>query len=94
MTGFILKNTFSDNGGVTRGLYTVENGHIHVTNIMETKNIVKTENGAEVDGVNIDLDSYVSMNFWGFPREPLVFFNVLEDGFKECFKKDVVNNPL
>ena len=34
------------------------------------------------------------MNFWGFPGNPPQFLKVLEDGFKEFFKKDVVENPL
>lgn len=40
MAGFILKNTLSDNGGVTRGICKVnENGYL--TEVVETSNIVK-----------------------------------------------------
>ena len=34
------------------------------------------------------------MNFWGFPGNPPQFLKTLEDGFKEFFEKDVVENPL
>ena len=48
MAGFVLKNTLSDNGGVTRGICKMdENGNL--TEVVETKNIVKTANGAEAD---------------------------------------------
>ena len=49
MAGFVLKNTLSDNGGVTRGICKMdENGNL--TEVVETKNIVKTATGAEADG--------------------------------------------
>ena len=53
--GFVLKNTLSDNGGVTRGICKMdENGNL--TEVVETKNIVKTVAGAEADGVSVDVD--------------------------------------
>ena len=36
----------------------------NLTEVVETKNIVKTANGAETDGKVIDIDSLVSMNMW------------------------------
>ena len=100
MAGFILKNTLSDNGGVTRGVCKVAEGHTHITDVVETSNIVKTVDdgmiGAEANGVKLDPGSYVSMNFWGFPakegHDP-AFLTVLEDGFKDFFEKDVPANP-
>ena len=48
MAGFVLKNTLSDNGGVTRGVCKMdENGNL--TEVVETKNIVKTAAGAGED---------------------------------------------
>ena len=91
MAGFILKNTLSENGGVTRGICKVEEGHNHIVDVVETSNIVKTESGAVVDGVEIDPESYVSMNMWGLP---VAFMGVLEKGFAEFFKEDVAANPL
>ena len=97
MAGFILKNTLSENGGVTRGVCKVSKGHSHVTDVVETGSIIKTADGAEADGVKIDPESYVSMNFWGFPaKEGQVpsYLDVLEQGFNEFFEKNVKINPL
>lgn len=94
MAGFILKNTLSDNGGVTRGVCNVEDGHTHVTDVVETKNIVKVNGGAEADGVVLEPESFVSMNFWGFPGNPPEFLKVLEEGFVEFFNNTVPSNPM
>ena len=59
--------------------------------VVETKNIVKTATGAEADGKVIDVDSLVSMNMWGLTPD---FLDVLEEGFKEFFEKEVPDNPL
>ena len=89
MAGFVLKNTLSDNGGVTRGICKMdENGNL--TEVVETKNIVKTADGAEADAVVVDVNSLVSMNMWGLTLD---FLDVLEDGFKEFFEKEVPSNP-
>ena len=90
MAGFVLKNTLSDNGGVTRGICKMDTEN-NLTEVVETGNIVKTKNGAEADGVIIDKDSLVSMNMWGLTSD---FLDVLEEGFKEFFEKEVVKNPL
>ena len=90
MAGFVLKNTLSDNGGVTRGICKMDDSN-NLTKVDETRNIVKTENGAEADGVIINIDSLVSMNMWGLTPD---FLEVLEDGFKEFFETEVSENPL
>ncbi len=90
MAGFVLKNTLSDHGGVTRGVCKMDEEH-NLTEVMETKNIVKTADGAEADGVVIDVNSLVSMNMWGLTT---AFLDVLENGFKEFFEKEVLENPL
>ncbi|MBQ4558848.1 MAG: nucleotidyltransferase [Tyzzerella sp.] len=86
MVGFVLGNTLSENGGVTRGVCKVDEKQM-LTDIVETKNIVKTENGAVIrteDGdIPIDVHSPVSMNMWGLHPE---FFDVLETGFEEFLK--------
>ena len=69
MVSFVLKNTLSDNGTVTRGICRVsENGML--TDIRETHDIARTEQGAGVltDGrivKELDADATVSMNMWG-----------------------------
>ena len=84
MAGFVLGNTLSDNGGVTRGVCVVdENGNL--TGVNETKNIVKTAEGAGVENEDgtvapIDKNSLVSMNMWGLQPE---FIDLLEKGFVE-----------
>ncbi len=81
MAGFVLKNTLSDNGGVTRGVCRMDdNGYL--TAVDETPDIVKTETGASANGVPVDAQSLVSMNMWGLTPE---FIDVLEDGFIEFF---------
>lgn len=82
MVGFVLKNTLSENGGVTRGLCEVdENGML--TRIVETQNIekdggfnavIRSEEGDRV----IDAQSPVSMNMWGLRPG---FFDILESRF-------------
>lgn len=101
MAGFILKNTLSDNGGVTRGVCKVAEGHTHIIDVIETSNIVKTVDGdaigAKANGVKLNPESYVSMNFWGFPAKKgcaPAYLNVLEQGFRDFFEKDVKLNLL
>lgn len=90
MAGFVLKNTLSDNGGVTRGICRMDADY-NLTEVDETKNIVKTVDGAEADGVKLDVDSLVSMNMWGLTPD---FLQTLEKGFAEFFKEEVPANPL
>ena len=79
MAGFVLKNTLSDNGGVTRGICKMD-AENNLTEVVETKNIVKTAEGAEADEVKLDVDSLVSMNMWGLTP---AFMDTLEKGFVE-----------
>lgn len=87
LVGYQLKNTLSDNGGVTRGICSVDNGKL--SGIAETKNIVKTASGADVEGKTVDVNSLVSMNFWCYPAE---FLDVLKKGFL-CFLEKMTD-PL
>jgi len=90
MAGFVLKNTLSENGGVTRGICRMD-GEKNLTEVVETKNIVKTADGAEADGKALDVDSLVSMNMWGLTPD---FLKTLEVGFEEFFEREVPGNPL
>lgn len=76
MAGFVLKNTLSDNGAVTRGVCKMDADN-NLTEVCETKNIVKTADGAEVDGKKLDVDSLVSMNMWGLTPD---FGELLAEG--------------
>lgn len=93
MAGFVLGNTLSENGGVTRGICQMsENGFL--TDVCETSNLVKTEQGAavDIDGTltPVDANSLVSMNMWGFTPG---FMKVLEDGFPQ-FLFDIKDGDL
>lgn len=93
MVGFVLKNTLSDNGGVTRGLCKVD-GQGMLTGITETHNIEKDGDRAvirEADRVKaLDADTPVSMNMWGLTP---AFFEILESGF-ERFLNDTPAEDL
>ena len=90
MAGFVLKNTLSDNGGVTRGICKMDE-YNNLTEIVETSNIVKNAEGAEADGVKLDTESLVSMNMWGLAPE---FLKTLESGFQNFFEKVVPENLI
>lgn len=91
MVGFVLKNTLSENGGVTRGICKVDDNRM-LADIEETHNIVKTSDGAEVRGEGsprkIDVESEVSMNMWGLTPD---FLDVLETGF-DAFLDELEEN--
>lgn len=93
MVGFVLKNTLSENGGVTRGICRVDDGGM-LTQIVENHNIEKSgENAVVRDGEKmtyLDIDSPVSMNMWGLPKE---FFDILEEGFQK-FLEDTPQDDL
>lgn len=86
LAGFVLKNTLSDNGGVTRGICSQDEEGC-LTGIQETKNIIRTESGAAAmtnDGlVDIDPESLVSMNMWGLMPS---FVDTLRSGFPEFLR--------
>ena len=93
MAGFVLKNTLSDNGGVTRGIcHRDEEGTL--TGITKNENIIKNGDSAAVeteDGLaEVDPESLVSMNMWGFKQS---FVKELEKGFPE-FLKTIEGNEL
>ena len=90
MAGFVLKNTLSEHGGVTRGLCSLdEEGRL--TGIRETKNIARTESGAGIpDGEGgmqpVDPSTLVSMNMWGFQAD---FMDVLKSGFVSFLRENL-----
>lgn len=84
MTGFVLGNTLSENGGVTRGICKTGNGGI-LQEIIETSGIIKEgthakAKGSNGDDITIDINSVVSMNMWGFMPG---LFDELESGFTQ-----------
>lgn len=82
MGGFVLSNTLSDNGTVTRGVCQVDEGG-YLTNVTETYNIQMKEDGLHATDesgapVTISPSQPVSMNMWGLPAS---FVQELEKGF-------------
>jgi len=82
MVGYLLKNTVSENGTVTRGVCQTENGLL--TGIRETMKIRLFPDGTIADTSGdvpqlLDGETVVSMNLWGFQPE---IFAALDDYFR------------
>ncbi len=94
MAGFILKNTLSENGSVTRGICELDECG-KLTAVHETSNIVKTDTGAATDNdgtlSEVDAEAYASMNMWGLTPE---FIQMLEEGFEKFFENMNEKNIL
>jgi dTDP-glucose pyrophosphorylase len=93
MAGFILGNTLSDNGTVTRGVCSVD-ADSNLTSVEETFDILKKGDIAVgKDGndkeVSLKLDDVVSMNMWGLTPD---FLDVLDEGFSKFLKDGGDNN--
>jgi len=84
MSGFILGNTLSDNGGVTRGVCKVdENGTLEeVTETYEINRRTGFAEGRDEYGnlIKIPLEQNVSMNMWGLSP---AFIKELERDFPQ-----------
>lgn len=87
MVGYILENTLTENGTVSRGVCQVEDGLL--VDVVERTKISKgdgvalfTENGEVTE---LPMDTIVSMNCWGFT--PDIFDRVM-DGFAKFLSSD------
>lgn len=93
MGGYLLKNTLSENGSVTRGVCRTDDRN-NLTGIVETTGI-REENGRivcddEQVQSRIDAGTHVSMNMWAAYPD---FLDYLETGFAE-FLSGISDNPL
>ena len=94
MVGYLLKNTVSDNGTVSRGVCQQENGHLQ--KVKETLKIKKYPDGRIADladpdhPMDLDPESVVSMNFWGFT--PWIFEQMEE--YFDAFLKELSPEEL
>ena len=82
MAGFILGNTLSENGGVTRGMCSVDENS-YLTTVTETYDIYKAADGMHAstragEPVVVEENQHVSMNMFGLPPK---FLEELERGF-------------
>ena len=70
MVGYLLKNTVSESGTVSRGVCQIEDGRLK--KVKEALKIKKFKDGRIADvadpeqEIDLDPESPVSMNFWGF----------------------------
>lgn len=86
LIGYILKNTLSENGHVSRGVCTVNADHTLASVKERTKIQPKGDKVVfEQDNQEFEVDpgSIVSMNFWGF--HPLIF-QELKRGFLDFYR--------
>ena len=99
---YILKNTLSDNGGVTRGVCTVSDGEL--IRVDETGGIQLKDGVLAGENGPVPEDSQVSMNLWGFSNLTLSrmeeYFNSFLSSLKpeeikaECLLPTMVNDML
>ena len=88
MCGFLMKNTVSENGSVSRGICEIDSDG-NLANVVEHTKIVK-ENGKYIsnldNGEKVEFpgDTVVSMNMWGFQD---TLFDYLEELFIEFLNK-------
>ena len=92
MVGYLLKNTVSKNGTVSRGVCRVEQGHL--AGIKETLKLQQFPDGSIADvsdggHVLFAPDTVVSMNFWGFMPS---IFRELEHYFDRFLKNEAGEN--
>lgn len=92
MVGYLLKNTLSENGTVSRGVCSIDENN-KLTNIVERLKIDRrgyTEDGGATF-TPLDGDTLVSMNFFGFQPSLL---NELEARFPPFLDEGLRVNPL
>ena len=89
MVGYILENTLTENGTVSRGICQVDKDDM-LTSVIERTAISRNGDVAECEGITIPLDSVASMNFWGFTPD---VFELLQEKF-ERFLGAEHENPL
>ncbi|MCB6991846.1 nucleotidyltransferase, partial [bacterium 210820-DFI.6.38] len=88
----ILKNTLSENGGVTRGICTVDQNdylqRVTETYEIQMKNGVLTACNEEKQPVSVNEDMHVSMNMWGLPPAFLDMLAASFSGFLDQLGDD------
>ena len=92
MVAYKLRNTLSEFGTVSRGVCTQDENN-YLRTIVERTSIAKTEDGAaftDEEGTHLlDLDTLVSMNFFGFTPD---FFEHSKEGFKKFLEGPAQTN--
>ena len=88
MVPYILKNTVSENGGVTRGICKIENGKL--VSVTETGGIIPKDGKIVSDSGEVDPEAEVSMNFWGFSEKTLPAMEKYMENFLRALKPDQI----
>lgn len=95
MVGYLLSNTVSEHGSVSRGVCTIDDGKL--TNVDELTRIEKHLNKIQYskdDGmtwISLEDNRLVSMNMWGFKPN---FVQRMKEDFVTFFEKEVPTNNL
>ncbi len=95
MVAFLLKNTLSENGYVSRGVCKASDSGF-LESIVETMHIIPSVDGPLYTEDNktyyrLPEDTMVSMNIWGLMPE---FIDVLKDEFPRFHKTAMETNPM
>lgn len=95
MVGYLVRNTVTENGYVSRGVCSIENGYL--TQVVERLRIEKrgedaaySEDGGE-SWIHLPGQTVVSMNLWGFQQELLEEFT---GRFPAFLEENLEKNPL
>lgn len=88
IVSYILKNTLSENGTVTRGVCSVADGKL--VKVDETGGIIPADGKVMSDNGEVDLDSEVSMNFWGFHNDTLARMDKYFEDFLKSLTPDQI----
>ncbi len=93
MVGYILENTLTEHGTVTRGVCEQKEGFL--SRLREVQKIRKGAQGAEAEEngswVLMEPNTLASMNFWGFTPQ---IFSECEQIFSDFLKASLAENPL
>lgn len=89
MVPYILGNTMSENGGVTRGICNIENGYL--LQVDETHDIHYKEDRSIVGEFGVlDPKEAVSMNIWGFHPKLLPIMQTYFEDFLHALAPDEI----
>lgn len=88
IVSYILKNTLSENGTVTRGICSIADGKL--IKVDETGGIIPNDGKVISDNGEVDPDSEVSMNFWGFHNETLARMDKYFEDFLKSLTPDQI----
>lgn len=96
MVGYRLDKTLTENGHVARGVCMVDENQelvsvVERTKIMRREDIIAFTEDDGKSWTELDTDTIVSMNFWGFTKSMM---DELDKRFPNFFNSNVEKNPL